>query len=55
MLLGNHILVTPFIIPFGMTQPRRSWSGSTYRYGYNGVEKDDELKEYIENDGVVKN
>jgi len=30
--------------PFGMAQPGRSWSGSDYRYGYNGKEEDNEVK-----------
>lgn len=29
--------------PFGMIQPRRSFSLSSYRYGFNGMEKDDEV------------
>ncbi|MBL7997879.1 MAG: hypothetical protein JNL32_04490 [Candidatus Kapabacteria bacterium] len=29
--------------PYGMAQPKREW-GAGYRYGYNGVEEDDELK-----------
>ncbi|MBL7999651.1 MAG: hypothetical protein JNL32_13580, partial [Candidatus Kapabacteria bacterium] len=29
--------------PYGMAQPKREW-GANYRYGYNGVEEDDELK-----------
>ncbi len=28
---------------FGMAEPRRSFAGNGYRYGYNGKEKDDEL------------
>ncbi len=30
--------------PFGMQMPGRSWSSSTYRYGFNGKENDDEVK-----------
>ena len=32
--------------PFGMLQPGRSYaqSGTGYRYGFNGKEKDDEVK-----------
>lgn len=30
--------------PFGMLQPDRHWSSDSYRYGYNGKEKDDEIK-----------
>jgi RHS repeat-associated protein len=30
--------------PFGMEIKERSWSVSAYRYGFNGMERDDELK-----------
>jgi RHS repeat-associated protein len=30
--------------PFGMTMPGRSFSSNAYRYGFNGMEKDDEVK-----------
>jgi RHS repeat-associated protein len=30
--------------PFGMQMPGRSTNGDKYRYGYNGMEKDNELK-----------
>ena len=30
--------------PFGMAMPGRSFSTSDYRYGFNGMEKDDEIK-----------
>jgi len=30
--------------PFGAEQPGRSYSSTSYRYGYNGKEKDDEIK-----------
>ena len=30
--------------PFGMVMPGRSYSSNSYRYGFNGMEKDDELK-----------
>ena len=30
--------------PFGMQMPGRSFSSNAYRYGFNGMEKDDELK-----------
>ena len=30
--------------PFGMVMPGRSFSSNQYRYGFNGMEKDDELK-----------
>lgn len=30
--------------PFGMLMPERNWSSEWYRYGFNGQEKDDELK-----------
>lgn len=29
---------------FGMTMPGRSFNSNSYRYGFNGMEKDDELK-----------
>ncbi|MBL8000299.1 MAG: hypothetical protein JNL32_16920, partial [Candidatus Kapabacteria bacterium] len=30
--------------PFGMEQPARTYQSGGYRYGYNGKEKDDEVK-----------
>ncbi|GAA0876027.1 hypothetical protein GCM10009118_24370 [Wandonia haliotis] len=30
-------------MPFGMTLPGRSFSSDSYRYGFNGMEKDDEI------------
>ena len=30
--------------PFGMVMPGRNWSSSTYRYGFNGKENDNEVK-----------
>ena len=30
--------------PFGMLEPGRYWEGSIYRFGYNGMEQDDEVK-----------
>lgn len=30
--------------PFGMIQPGRSYNSPDYRYGFNGMEKDDEVK-----------
>lgn len=30
--------------PFGMLMPERNWSTDGYRYGFNGQEKDDEIK-----------
>ncbi len=30
--------------PFGMLMPGRIYSSNTYRYGFNGMEKDDEVK-----------
>jgi len=30
--------------PFGMTMPGRTFNSSEYRYGFNGMEKDDEVK-----------
>jgi hypothetical protein len=31
--------------PFGMLQPDHIWSSENYRYGFNGKEKDDEVRE----------
>ena len=31
--------------PFGMLQPERSWSTEKYRYGFNGMEMDNEVHE----------
>ena len=31
--------------PFGMLQPERSWSTEKYRYGFNGKEMDNEVRE----------
>jgi RHS repeat-associated protein len=36
MFLNNH--------PFGMIQPERTWESDKYRYGFNSMEKDDEVK-----------
>ncbi len=30
--------------PFGMPQPGRYWQSGDYRYGFNSMEKDDEIK-----------
>ncbi|MEQ9262020.1 MAG: RHS repeat-associated core domain-containing protein [Owenweeksia sp.] len=30
--------------PFGMTMPGRTFNGGDHRYGFNGMEKDDEIK-----------
>ncbi len=30
--------------PFGMVMPNRSYSNGNYRFGFNGMEKDDEIK-----------
>jgi RHS repeat-associated protein len=30
--------------PFGMIQPERTWESDKYRYGFNAMEKDDEVK-----------
>ena len=30
--------------PFGMEMPGRKFSSTDYRYGFNGMEKDDELR-----------
>ncbi len=30
--------------PYGMPQPGRSWDSTTYRYGFNGMESDPEVK-----------
>jgi hypothetical protein len=34
--------ITPY--PFGMQMPGRSFSSGSYRYGFQGQEKDDEVK-----------
>jgi RHS repeat-associated protein len=39
-----HIVSYTNYYPFGMAQPGRNWSSGGYRFGYNGVEKDDEIK-----------
>jgi RHS repeat-associated protein len=45
MIKTNNIKNTPFVIhTFGMPLPGRSNSTDSYRYGFNGMEKDDELK-----------
>ena len=30
--------------PFGMLMPRRNYNADRYRYGFNNMEKDDEIK-----------
>ena len=35
---------SPNYYPFGMSMPGRSYTGKNYRYGFNGQEKDDEIK-----------
>ena len=44
--LGFHaqLLMLANYDPFGMEMPGRMYSASTYRYGFNGKEKDDEWK-----------
>src|SRR5262249_52683370 len=32
------------LYPFGMPQPGRTWDSVNYRYGYNGMETDPEVK-----------
>lgn len=42
---GNAVVVSANdYYPFGMTMPSRSFNSVAYRYGFNGKEKDDELK-----------
>lgn len=38
------IKVTSNYYPFGMEMPNRHFSSDDYRYGFNGMEKDDEVK-----------
>jgi hypothetical protein len=39
-----EILSAQDYYPFGMLQPDRQWSLGSYRYGFNGQEKSDEIK-----------
>ncbi len=39
-----NVLTYNFYYPFGMLVPNRHGSSDNYRYGFNGMEKDDELK-----------
>jgi RHS repeat-associated protein len=40
-----NVLTAQDYYPFGMIMPGRSYQGSgNYRYGFNGMEKDDEVK-----------
>ncbi len=39
-----HILVAMDYSPFGVTLDDRNFSSEEYRYGFNGMEKDDEMK-----------
>jgi RHS repeat-associated protein len=43
-IMTPHIVSYTNYYPFGMAQPGRNWSSGGYRFGYNGVEKDDEIK-----------
>ncbi|MEM0578661.1 RHS repeat-associated core domain-containing protein [Flavobacterium polysaccharolyticum] len=49
-LLGANSTLTPDVLsysdyyPFGMLVPNRHGQSDSYRYGFNGMEKDDELK-----------
>ena len=38
-----EILVNNYY-PFGILQPGRYWQSGNYRYGFNSMEKDDEIK-----------
>ncbi len=40
----THIISYNNYDPFGAEQPGRNYSSANYRYGYNGKEKDDEVK-----------
>lgn len=39
-----EIVSTTEYYPFGSTMPGRNFSSNEYRYGFNGMEKDDEIK-----------
>ncbi|GEM_PF-5314832 len=41
---GAEVLAANDYYPFGMLMPGRSYSGSGYRFGFNGMERDDEMK-----------
>jgi len=41
--IANVKLTTDYY-PFGSGQPGRSYTSDSYRYGFNGMEKDDEVK-----------
>ena len=40
----DNILIANDYYPFGMTQPGRTFSSTSYNYGFNGMLKDDEIK-----------
>ena len=40
----KEILIINDYYPFGMTVPNRNYSSPSYRYGFQGQEKDDEVK-----------
>ena len=42
--LSAHVESYNNYYPFGMLQPNRTFNNPTYRYGFQGQEKDDELK-----------
>ncbi len=39
-----EVLAANDYYPFGMLMPQRSYNGPTYRFGFNGMEEDNELK-----------
>jgi RHS repeat-associated protein len=39
-----NVLSAQDYLPFGMQMPGRSFSGEGYKFGFNGMEKDDEVK-----------
>ncbi len=41
---GAKILSTQDYYPFGMVMPGRNFTSSNYRFAFNGMEKDDEIK-----------
>ncbi len=43
-LRAPELLSATDFYPFGMEMPSRSYNANGYRYGFNGMEKDDELK-----------
>ncbi len=43
-ILIADVLSSQDYYPFGMIQPGRSYNSGNYRFGFNGMEKDDEIK-----------